>query len=215
MIEAFVISIFDNPQSKKVAMRCIDTASSVGLKCTPWKATTPKDNLHQLFEKDNLLPEGFIEQYSRLENCMAAFHSHFSLWKHCVKLNKEIIIFEHDAVIVNAIPEFINHKGCLSLGKPSYGRYNTPTKLGVNNLISKRYFPGAHAYRIKPAFAKKMIKEAQRAARPTDVFLHLDTFPELEEYYPWPVEAWDSFTTIQNNTGCIAKHNYGDKYEII
>ena len=215
MIPAFVITILDNPQSKTVAGRCIEHAAAFGIECKPWKATTPADNLHALFEKDNLLPEGFIEKYSRLENCMAAFHSHFSLWKHCVKLNREIIIFEHDAVVVNAIPEFLNHKGCISLGKPSYGKFNTPGSFGVNPLTSKRYFPGAHAYRIKPAYAKKMIEEAQRAARPTDVFLHLDIFPDLEEYYPWPVEAWDSFTTIQKEEGCLAKHNYGQKYGII
>ena len=55
----------------------------------------------------------------------------------------------------------------------------------------------------------------QIKAKNTDVFLHLDIFPDLEEYYPWPVEAWDSFTTIQNPEGCLAKHNYGQQYEII
>jgi GR25 family glycosyltransferase involved in LPS biosynthesis len=215
MIPAYVITILDNPKSKRVATRCIESAAEFGIKCLPWKATTPDNNLHQLFDEDNLMPEGFIEEYSRLENCMAAFHSHFSLWKHCVDTNQEIIIFEHDAVVVNAIPEFINYQGCLSLGKPSYGRFNNPFKLGVNPLTSKRYFPGAHAYCIKPGFAQRMIAEAKRCARPTDVFLHLDIFPNLEEYYPWPVEAWDSFTTIQKEVGCLAKHNYGNKYEII
>ena len=49
-------------------------------------------------------------------------------------------------------------------------------------------------------------------ARPTDVFLNRNTFPFLEEYFPWPVEAKDSFTTIQSERGCTAKHN---KVEII
>ena len=37
----------------------------------------------------------------------------------------------------------------------------------------------------------------------------------LGEYYPWPVEARDSFTTIQKKEGCYAKHNYGETYDII
>jgi len=36
----------------------------------------------------------------------------------------------------------------------------------------------------------------------------------LQEYWPWPVEAHDSFTTIQNENGCLAKHNYGETYGI-
>ena len=51
-------------------------------------------------------------------------------------------------------------------------------------------------------------------ARPTDVFLNIESFPWLEEYYPWPVKADDSFTTIQNEFGCYAKHNYGETYGI-
>ena len=90
--------------------------------------------------------------------------------------------------------------------------YNKPEKFGVNPLTSKVYFPGAHAYRVKPNAAKFIIEQAKKFARPTDVFLNVETFPFLEEYYPWPVMAKDSFTTIQNEMGCKAKHN---KVEII
>jgi len=45
--------------------------------------------------------------------------------------------------------------------------------------------------------------------------MHLDTFPWLQEYYPFVARADDSFTTIQVERGCLAKHNYKDGYEII
>ena len=45
--------------------------------------------------------------------------------------------------------------------------------------------------------------------------LNKNNFPWLQECYPWPVEADDSFTTIQKTEGCLAKHNYGESYEII
>ena len=57
--------------------------------------------------------------------------------------------------------------------------------------------------------------QALMGARPTDVYLNIDTFPFLQEYYPWPVEARDSFTTIQSEMGCKAKHNFNEKYEIV
>ena len=56
------------------------------------------------------------------------------------------------------------------------------------------------------------MQQARQEAKPTDVFLNIDTFPFLEEHYPWLVEAQDSFTTIQNSNGIAAKHN---KVEII
>ena len=43
----------------------------------------------------------------------------------------------------------------------------------------------------------------------------MNTFRWLEEFYPWPVESKDSFTTIQKTEGCLAKHGYGEAYEII
>jgi len=211
----YVITILDNKRSVQVADRCIRTAAANGLTVEKFKAITPKDNLELLLKQEGINPMHFVEQYSRTDNCIAAFMSHYSLWKLCAAGTEEFTIFEHDAVVVAPIPEFIPYQQVISLGKPSYGKFNTPPLLGVNVLTSKQYFPGAHAYRLKPAGARALIAVAQVRAAPTDVFLHLQTFPFLEEYYPWPVEADDSFTTIQKTNGCLAKHNYNETYEII
>ena len=57
------------------------------------------------------------------------------------------------------------------------------------------------------------IRDSTRGA-PTDVFLNIETFPFLEEYYPWPVEVRETFTTIQRKEGCLAKHMYNENYII-
>ena len=214
----FVITILENPKSVNVAKRCIESGAKYGMDIEMFKAITPLDDLFELMAEEGIKRDGFIEKYSRLNNCMAAFMSHYSLWKKSVELNEEVTIFEHDAWILEPIPDIIDYRGCISFGQPSYGRWNSPMHLGVNTLTSKRYFPGAHAYRVKPHIAQLLIDEAKRYAQPTDVFLHLDRFPFLEEYYPWPVMARDSFTTIQKEEGCLAKHSYvkqGETYEII
>ena len=87
--------------------------------------------------------------------------------------------------------------------------------LGVDGLIQKQYFGGAHGYMVKPEGASILINEASKSAQPTDIYLGTHNFPWLQEYYPWVCIAADSFTTIQNQTGCGAKHNNNDKYEII
>lgn len=210
----YVITIMDNEQSVKVADRCIESGKKFGLSIEKFKAFTPDDNPEKLLLNYGISPNGFKEKYSRFERCMAAFLSHFSLWKKCLEENEPYIIFEHDAIIVNNIPTVFRNIA-VSLGKPSYGKYQNPNFLGEGPLTSKKYFPGAHAYYITPGAALCFINKAREKAGPTDVFLHTDNFPFLSEYYPWPVEAKDTFTTIQNENGCLAKHNYGAKYEII
>ena len=211
----FVITITDIEQSVQCAQRCIKSGKRNGMKIDMYDAVTPRNvNVYRMMEEEGIDTQGFVEQYSRLENCIAAFLSHYSLWKKCMEDTHTYTIFEHDAYIVQPISDSLIFNKVVSFGKPSYGGYNMPS-FGVGPLTSKRYFPGAHAYRLTPAGARVLVEQAQRHARPTDVFLNLETFPFLQEYYPWPVEARDSFTTIQNPVGCYAKHSYGETYEII
>lgn len=215
-MKSFVITIFDNQRSVESAKRCIDSGAKQGYDIEMFRAITPQNNdVFELAKTMGINPDDFKEKWSRQDNCVAAFLSHFTLWGQSLVSGEEVQIFEHDAVIVNRLPEFIAHTGCINLGKPSYGKWQTPGLFGVNPLTSKKYFPGAHAYRVNPLGARQLIAEAKKKAGPTDVFLNLDRFPWLQEYYPWPVEAQDTFTTIQRAEGCQAKHNYGPDYEIL
>ena len=213
--ENYVITIFGNEKSEAAAKRCIASGLSVGgISIEKWRATVPNAQLSDIIKKEGINTTLMNEVYSRTQNCIAAFLSHYSLWKRSVEENAEVTIFEHDAVCINNVPSDIRFKGVLSFGAPSYGKFNTPSSFGVVPLQSKKYFPGAHAYRVKPEAAQMLIDQARMEARPTDVFLNTTTFPFLEEHYPWPVEARDSFTTIQNEVGCYAKHNYGETYRV-
>ena len=213
-MKSFVITIKDNPKSVEVAERCIKSGQSNGLNIKMFDAITPNDEPLELLEKKGIAPNSFDEKYSRNLNCISAFLSHYSLWEKCVEDNETYVIFEHDAVMIDRIPP-TTFKYVMNIGSPSYGRFNTPKSLGVNPLTTKRYFPGAHAYMVTPEGAKKLIENAPKHARPTDVYLNVDTFPWLQEWYPFVAEARDSFTTIQVEEGCLAKHNWKKGYEII
>ena len=137
-----------------------------------------------------------------------------SLWKWSIENKEEVLILEHDAIFVDAVP-VASYKGVLSLGAPSYGSFNTPSNIGVNKLVSKQYLPGAHAYMVKPTAAKVLCEVAEQHAGPTDLFLRNELFDFVEEYYPWPVVVKDSFTTIQKVEGCVAKHGYNEDFKIL
>jgi|TARA_B110000977_G_C11078372_1_gene491988 GR25 family glycosyltransferase involved in LPS biosynthesis len=219
-MRAYVITILDNEKSVKAAEKCIQSGVSQGLVINKWEATTPADEPFKILKDKGIIGEKLVEVYSRADNCAAAFLSHFSLWEKCMEIQEPIMIFEHDAVIVDQISERVLNGSCykqmMSIGKPSYGQFRTPAFIGSGPLTSKKYFPGAHAYVLKPAAARQLISWTKtRGAAPTDVFLHKDNFPFLEEYFPWPVEARDTFTTIQAEQGCLAKHNYNKEYQIV
>lgn len=212
----YVITILDNDKSVEVAERCIESGKKFNMEISKFKAITPKDNPYEIMIAEGINPHDFEDSFSKLENMQACFLSHYFLWKKSIELNEDITIFEHDAVIMNELPD-ISFKGCINFGQPSYGKFITP-KDGIQKLVSKQYFPGAHAYRVSPEGAKKLVERAKIKAGPADVFLHNSNFDFLEEYYPWPVIANDSFTTIQKQRGIAAKHNYqklGSQYEIL
>ena len=212
-MKSFVIKIKSEPKSVAIAQRCINSMPQFDVQM--FDAITPKDDPLKMAKEKGIPLQLFNEGYSRIENCVSAFLSHHTLWEMCYRDQEEYQIFEHDAVCVNNIPQFIPYEGCISLGAPSYGKFKTPENIGVNPLTSKPYFPGAHAYRLKPIGAKTLIGRAKKDARPTDVYLNRDYFPWLQEYYPWPVVVKESFTTIQKLEGCVAKHGYKGGYEIL
>ena len=214
MLSSYVITIQSKQQSIDIANRCISSAAKFGIKVEQFKAYTPDDYPDKILVQKGVNTKGFDEVYSRGDNCRAAFLSHFSLWEKCVSDNHKYLIFEHDALVEDNIPTTAPFNKVMTIGKPSYGKFNTPTFIGYGSLISKPYFPGAHAYRITPKGAADLVNEAQFSAGPTDIYMHSNKFT-LGEYYPWVAEARDSFTTIQRKEGCYAKHNYGEAYEII
>ena len=205
----------DNDKSVEVAKRCVGSAQLRGTEVEMFPAITPKDDPVKLLEEKGIDPKAFDEVYSRNLNCIAAFLSHHSLWEKCAKGNENFVIFEHDAFVHSPIPVNAKFAYVMNIGQPSYGSYNTPSVLGVNPLTTKKYFGGAHAYMVTPAGAKLLVENAPLYARPTDIYMNLTTFPWLQEYYPFVADARDSFTTIQVERGCTAKHNFRDEYEII
>lgn len=208
-MRAYVITMMGLPQSVELADRCIDSAAK--FRHTVWTvaATTPIDNPREVFEHRGWPTRRFDNNpYSRPEPCMATFLSHELLWWQCGQGHEPYVILEHDAVFKARLPlEDLAHcRGLCNLGKPSFGAFKSPA-LGLGPLKSKRYMPGAHAYYLHPEGARALCELAKTEAEPTDVFLNVHRFPWLQEFYPWPVVADDSFSTIQRELGCKAKHN--------
>ena len=214
-MKSFVICIDEIEQSVQSAERCIRSGASRGVLVEKFKAVTPNSGYEKILEEDGIPIDKFVEdskKYSRYDRVVCAFLSHYSLWKKCSEQRDNFLILEHDAYFENTIATSViyHNEEIVSIGAPSYGKFNTPNILGIGPLVSKRYFPGAHAYIISPKGAKKAIEKAKTDAGPTDVFFGYHNFENLKEFYPWPVSVKESFSTIQRTPGCLAKHAYKD-----
>lgn len=214
-MKAFVITITDNKRSIDAATSCIISAQKYRLNVMTHPAVTPRDPdfIAKVAEK-KIRTNAFTDEYSRPNNAIAAFLSHMSLWEKCVELGVPVVIFEHDAIMTSQLPNSMSFDGCLTFGKPSYGKFNTPN-FGITKLSQKPYFGGAHAYIVNPRGAQMLLDKVASHSQPADIFLNRETFPFLQELYPWCAEVKDSFTTIQSVNGCRAKHNWDTNFEII
>lgn len=219
MIYSYIITMLNHKKSVQSTKRCIESAKQFGYYPKVFKAITPEDKPLEILKKYNMPLHKFKAnaKYSKLEPSICCFLSHYELWKICVENNQPILVLEHDAIFKSKLPENLIFQKLVNLGKPSYGQYNVPNKEGMYDLFSKNggYLPGTHAYIVSPDAAKSLINHSVVGANTPDLYMNKSNFPWITEYYPWPIEADDSFTTVQKEEGSIAKHNYGKDYEII
>lgn len=216
-MKCLVITVKDHKKSEESADRCIKSAKRFHVYPEKMYGADPS-NVDSMMEYFEIPHDNFNNNsYSRIQNVKSCFVSHFMCWLWSVNYGESVFIMEHDAYMVAGIPTglMFDDNICVSLGKPSYGKYKQPQVFGLNPLTSKQYFPGAHAYIVGCNAAKKLVDYARVNPNPADIYLNTRDFPWLQEYYPWPVEARDTFTTVQKREGCIAKHNYSEQYEII
>lgn len=255
-----IITCFNNNESVDLALRCLNKLNDIhknykkihysqNLKIESidiWEAYTPS-TYKEYLDRFNLgVTENFRKdgrKYSKIDNAIAAFASHYSLWDHALTLSDDEVfcILEHDAFpneMLTSRPDYLDYfmfhlNNCLeqykelstlsaphiiNVGAPSYGKYESKIipfnsfKDYYGKLISKEYFPGAHAYILGSGGAFQLIKKAKddpQCIAPTDLYLSHENFPNmLYEYYQHLFVANDSFSTIQKLRGCAQKHNY-------
>jgi len=202
-------------KSCEAAERCAKSLEKFGMEYTFFPAYTPDSDYIKDMMKHKKFMSGFrhANRFARLDRCVAAHLSHRTLWQMCAdNQDGPIGILEHDAVMTQEMPNYLNFRHFVNLGHPSYGKYKEPKMSGVRNLFSKRYFPGAHAYAINPSAMEMILQRGNDMGGPTDTFLSSDQFV-LDEHYPWVFKADDRFSSIQEERGCKMKHNLPSDYQ--
>jgi hypothetical protein len=91
-------------------------------------------------------------KFGNLLGAQGCFLSHYQLWKHCVTIDRSIIVLEDDAEVLAPIPNIVTNKDLIKLHDPRH--LHQHEKLGS-------WAPGAFAYWLTPDGAQKLITFAK------------------------------------------------------
>jgi GR25 family glycosyltransferase involved in LPS biosynthesis len=205
-MKAYVICIKGHKGSEEAAQRCIESGKNFDVVVEKFDAVTPS-TIQETMRGKKLGVNGIDAKWSKPDNTLACFLSHYSLWEKIHETGETALILEHDAVFHDLIPS--GTKTICSFGEPSFGRKANPRKVGFLNTFSRprgKYLAGAHAYVVTKEGARQLLEQAAKKIIPTDVFINGVSFPTLQEYYPWPVHVEETFSTVQKVEGCRAKY---------
>jgi GR25 family glycosyltransferase involved in LPS biosynthesis len=226
MIDIFIIFNESNKQSKISAERCKQSFDDIGLSAILFDGVW-RDDAMKCAKSLDLKFGQLDESFSKKNAVVGCFLSHYQLWN---KVKKLTLILEHDAVLLKAasdpFKEFIkeyqsileSHMTLMNIGKPSFGNFYVQKTPGIYKLFSKPdgKFPGCHGYLIEPKASKALIAQAHiEGIYPVDKFINNKRFNFLTELYPWPIECEDSFSSIQKEKGCLAKHKFSKDFIIL
>lgn len=212
-INAFIITLIDNPESVAAANKCIDSAHQLGENLTiePFPAVTPATMYECKWtwplRKKHICPITglLLSAYKNadINKRIACAQSHYMLWKKCIELNEPILILEHDALFVKEFSYNDFDGGAMSINSPIDATFNSKEYDaalidGINevpyvaDMSTPQGLPGHSAYIIKPWAAQEVIdKQDQIGWWPNDAIMCRQLFPWLRVCKPY-------YTVVQN-----------------
>ena len=202
-MKAYVVALYEVPESLEIAHRCVQSGLKYGIDVHihpgVWKTRS-----EEVMQKEGLFLGEYNQSYANTNAVIGNFMSQYQLWQ---QVEEPTIILEHDAVFIKELPDNISFEVLLNIGHPSFGKYKKKDAPGIYPLFSKHFLPGAHAYIINKRGARQAIELAKmNGIIPVDVFFSKGRYKGIQELYPWVVKVDESFSTIQKEKGCTAKH---------
>lgn len=188
-VEAYIITLKNNPTSEKMSARCQESCRQVGQSYHIWDAFDGTNG------KEIIYPDHAREQdhyrFLKLMNDRltigetATVLSHYSLWAHCVKIDQPIVILEHDSVMIKSYNSHngwnqINYLGNVQQYKD--GKWpDFPPHAAANT--NWRFICRAHAYAIDPAVARSLVSHIIKfgISAPADMLIRADLFPIVQK----------------------------------
>jgi hypothetical protein len=198
---AYIIRLSGNQISVELSDRCMQSCRSAGQTARFWEGFDGTDG-RSVVAPAHLRDKDYLNWVKVHDNKITASQlgcvlSHFSLWCHCLTIDRPIVILEHDAIMLKRMVNFdfynaIQYLGCIEQmrGAPQY--IIPPHGTAYNQKIN--FIARAHAYAIDPQVAKNMvtrfIQNGIFATTTADLFMRADIF-SIVQHGMYAYDLWD------------------------
>lgn len=203
--KAYIITLPNNKFSLEYSQRCQASCERVGMDYVVWEGFDGTDNktikVPEQFKEDSFFKmlKWMNEKISISQ--LSCLLSHVSLWLECAKIDKPIVILEHDAIMIKKFDSFNSYNsliymGCREWVKENWGIFSLPP-FGSEGK-NYRFMLRTHAYAIDPPMAKNLLAHILRYGlyETADFMLRVDLFNVTHQ----GVYAYDeqALSTINN-----------------
>ena len=201
---AYIITVKGNESSERYSARCQSSCINVGMPYQVWDAfdgTKEGIKVPEHSVNDSVIRMLKVTDHYLTRGEVACALSHISLWVHCAKIDKPIVILEHDSIMVQPFRRFDNFNSIVYLGGNEWAEqgwkiYPIPPHAseGPNYLFICR----AHAYAIDPIMAKNLIAHVLKMGicAPLDIMMRADLFNIAHQ----GMYAYDKNVDLVNDT---------------
>lgn len=211
---AYIITVKGNKTSEELSKRCQLSCINVGMPFREWEAFNGLDQkiiFPDHSKNDSIINSIKITDHYLTRGEVACALSHISLWVRCAVLDKPIIIFEHDAVVVKKMDKFQGFNCIIYLGGVEWAKQNWPIYDGIPPHASEgpnyHFICRAHAYAIDPPMARNLISHVLKfgICAPLDIMIRTDLFNVTH----YGLYAYDDSPNRNNDTTIKARPQEG------
>jgi hypothetical protein len=186
-VEAHIITLPNNPKSVEFSLRCQESCRKIGQPFKVWEGFDGTSG--QLIYPKHLENQDHF-RFLKLMNDrltiteIATIFSHYSLWAECVKIDKPIVILEHDSIMVKPYNSHDCWNQIVYLGnfqQYKEGRWASfPTHASATK--NHRFICRAHAYVVDPPSARSLVSHLIKfgLSAPADMLIRADLFPIIQ-----------------------------------
>lgn len=181
---AYIITVKGNKESEEYSRRCQESCDKVGMNYLVWDAFNGIDG--NISPPAHLKNETFFKLLKVTDHYMtkgevACALSHISLWYECAKIDKPIVILEHDAVMTRKFSSFNSFNSIVYLGGAEWALNNWPVHPippHASDGPNYKFICRAHAYAIDPCMAKNLLSHVLKIGicSPLDIMVRADLF---------------------------------------
>lgn len=204
VFETYIIRVKGNENSERMAQRCADSCRKVNQSYKFWDAYDGTSGEIIVPEHHNAVMDliKVTDHYAtRTEVCTAL--SHISLWVQCSRLDRPIVILEHDAIMLKPYKQHNVYNSIGYLGGSEQYKMGWPvlaTPPHASEGPNYHFLCRAHAYSIDPAVAKNLIAHVITYGihAPLDIMIRADLFSFFQMDLVAYDESENQNTTILN-----------------